>query len=523
MNENEKQEYLEEYQKAKKKGVPFYPDIIFKDAVVSLVIFLILVGLAYFVGAPLEARANPADTTYNPRPEWYFMFLFQLLKKFPGNLEVVGVVVLPTLVIILLFLLPLLDRSPKRYFSHRPVIIGITAFAFVGIIYLTIQSYREIPPPIAEEGGDPTAALYAKNCAGCHGAMIGVAPGTNLHEIIAQGKHEGMPAWSADLTVDQIDSLAGFILSPGGSQLFVENCGACHETTDLISSNPIEIRNTLNLGSDYPPHSEADIPDWTAKLSTAELTSLQNFLIAPDGQRLFTVNCTPCHGNSVAFAGSEEELRTIISQGGLHLEMPPWREKLDSNQVDILARYVVNPSEVPEGQSLFQENCTVCHGEQIPQVQSVDEARSIISEGGPHQTMPVWGTILTPEQLDALVSYTFDAASGTSLEVGQELFAANCASCHGDFGEGGQNPTRADDIIAPISTGEYLKHGMMPPFDPSFHRVSRILECLLLAVVLVGRWMTIRSMQSWLLFAPGKPILRLNFPLKFPGQKLSGM
>ena len=53
MNEKEKQEYLERYHQAKEKGLPFFPDIIFKDAVVSLLVFLILVALAYFVGAPL--------------------------------------------------------------------------------------------------------------------------------------------------------------------------------------------------------------------------------------------------------------------------------------------------------------------------------------------------------------------------------------------------------------------------------------------------------------------------------------
>jgi mono/diheme cytochrome c family protein len=71
--------------------------------------------------------------------------------------------------------------------------------------------------------------------------------------------------------------------------------------------------------------------------------------------------------------------------------------------------------------------------------------------------MPVWGSILTEEQLDALVSYTLSASRGTSLEVGQQLFAQNCAPCHGSFGEGGANPARPDDVIAPISTGEYLK------------------------------------------------------------------
>src|SRR4030066_1974500 len=115
MNEKEKQAYLDKYHLEKEHGVPFFPDIIFKDVVISFVIFLILIVLASRLGAPLEARANPADTAYTPRPEWYFLFLFQLLKYFPGKLEVVGVVVLPTLAILFLFVLPIIDRSPKRY------------------------------------------------------------------------------------------------------------------------------------------------------------------------------------------------------------------------------------------------------------------------------------------------------------------------------------------------------------------------------------------------------------------------
>ncbi|MGD8760078.1 MAG: hypothetical protein PVJ07_07475, partial [Anaerolineales bacterium] len=71
MDEKEKQEYLEKYEQDKKAGVPFFPDILFKDAIVSLLVFLVLIALAYFVGAPLEERADPSDTSYTPRPEWY--------------------------------------------------------------------------------------------------------------------------------------------------------------------------------------------------------------------------------------------------------------------------------------------------------------------------------------------------------------------------------------------------------------------------------------------------------------------
>lgn len=457
MNEKEKQEYLEKYQEAKKKGLPFYPDILFKDAVVSLLVFLALIALAYFIGAPLEERADPADTTYNPRPEWYFLFLFQLLKYFPGSLEVLGVVVIPTLVILLLLLLPFLDRSPRRHFLGRPVVIGLTVFAVVGIVFLSIQSYLETPPPVEAAEGDPTAALYAENCAGCHGPMISVAPDTNLHAIIGQGRHEDMPPWSADLTSDQIDSLAGFILSPGGSTLFTENCGDCHEVTELIAGDPLELKNALEGGQNYPAHNEVEVPEWTDTLSQEERTALLNFLVAPDGQRLFATDCSPCHGQAVAFSGEERELRSIISQGGLHLEMPPWQERLNPTELDTLARFVIEPSQGGEGGELFEQYCSSCHGERIPAGDDFDETRQTIATGGSHQTMPVWGEVLTPEQLDALVSYTLSAAEGTSLEVGQQLFATNCAPCHGDFGEGGPNPARPGDIIAPISTAEYLK------------------------------------------------------------------
>ena len=457
MNEQEKQQYLEEYKKEKEKGVFFFPDIIFKDAVITLVIFLILVGLAFFIGAPLEERANPSDSSYTPRPEWYFLFLFQLLKYFPGELEVIGVIVIPTLAVLVLFALPFLDKSAKRHYSKRlPVIIG-TAVGLVAVVLLTVLAVVEAPPPAQTAAGDKTAALYANNCAGCHGPTINVPQAINLHEVIAQGTHEGMPPWSADLTNDQIDALVGFILSPAGSVVFDQQCGACHIATDLVADEPLILKDALELGAAFAPHAELEVPQWVTTLSREEQTALLNFLVAPDGQRLFVTNCASCHGSSVAFAGDEESLRETIAQGGLHLEMPGWREKLSETELDALANFVVDPSQSPEGQSLYQANCVACHFERVPQAASFEEAYQIISEGGSHETMPVWGQVLTAEQIDALVSYTIQSAEGTGEGAGRALYVQNCASCHGDFGEGGPNPSMAGDIIAPISTAEYMK------------------------------------------------------------------
>jgi mono/diheme cytochrome c family protein len=459
MNEEEKRQVLQEYQEAKQEsGEYFFPDAIFHDAVVALIVFLVLAALAIFIGAPLEARANPADTTYTPRPEWYFLFLYQLLKYFPGQLEVIGVFVIPTLVILLLLALPFLDRKRRRHFTHRPIVIGGAALISLGILTLTGLALSAAPPPEQQVGGDQTAALYTENCAPCHGPSIQVAPGTNLHEIIASGRHEeGMPAWNADLTTNEIDALAGFILSPGGSQLFTDNCAACHDLSELVASDPLELRNALDQGPEYPPHEGADVPLWKETLSVEQRTNLLNFLVAPDGQRLFAINCAPCHGKSVSVTGDESKLRSIISQGGLHLEMPPWRERLSESEIDALAAYVVDPSGSPDAADLFLQNCSGCHGDRIPAAADVGQAEAIIAGGGPHETMPVWGDILTPEQLDALVTYTLQAASGTPVEEGGRLFAQYCATCHGELGEGGPNPTRPDDIIAPISSAEYLK------------------------------------------------------------------
>jgi mono/diheme cytochrome c family protein len=458
MNEQEKQEYLEQYSQAKKKGVSFFPDIIFKDIVISVLVFIVLIALSRFLGAPLEDRANPADTTYTPRPEWYFIFLFQLLKYFPPELEVIGVVVLPTLAILILFILPIIDRNPKRHFLHRLGIMAITAVMGIGVVALTVLSILEAPPPAEEvAGGDQTAALYTDNCSPCHGERITVPPGTNLHEIIAQGSHEGMPAWSADLSSDQIDALVGFILSPDGSQIYTDNCSQCHVVGQLVSSDPITLKNALELGMEFQPHSELEIANFAETLDKQEQTALLNFLIAPDGRRLFTVYCSSCHGQSVGFVGSEEELRTIISQGGMHLEMPPWQEELTPAQIDTLTFYVMDPSSTSQGKPLFEQFCATCHGQIVPKAEEFYQARNTIRSGGVHQTMPVWGNILTDEQLTSLVEYTTQSSAGTSVELGRQLFSQNCSTCHGEFGEGGANPARSGDIIAPISTGEYLK------------------------------------------------------------------
>ncbi len=83
MIEKEKREYLKRYKEAKEHGIPFFPDALFKDAVASLIIFLILVALAYFIGLPLDQRADPADANLHTPARMVFSFSFSALEILP--------------------------------------------------------------------------------------------------------------------------------------------------------------------------------------------------------------------------------------------------------------------------------------------------------------------------------------------------------------------------------------------------------------------------------------------------------
>ena len=96
----------------------FWPTQALMDLVVCIVVLAVLVCLAVMVGAPLDAPADPSSN-YEARPEWYFLFLFQLLKYFEGPMMIVGTVVLPMLAGLFLVLLPFLDKGPDRRLRAR--------------------------------------------------------------------------------------------------------------------------------------------------------------------------------------------------------------------------------------------------------------------------------------------------------------------------------------------------------------------------------------------------------------------
>ena len=139
MNQRQKEAYLREYSLLKTEGKPFFPYAVAKDAVMACVVMAVIITMSLVLGAELGSKANPTTTTYVPRPEWYFFFLFEVLRVIkPPSLMPLATIGIPTIAMILLFLLPFYDRGPERRPERRPIATtaGIATIARDGLPHL---------------------------------------------------------------------------------------------------------------------------------------------------------------------------------------------------------------------------------------------------------------------------------------------------------------------------------------------------------------------------------------------------
>lgn len=154
------------------KAEPLFPNQIFRDTLFILFLFLSLLTLAYLFPASLEPQADPTDSTYNPRPEWYFYFVFQMLKIFEGKYELLGTVIIPNIAIAVLLLIPFLDRGPERNPARRKVMMTAAAVAVASIAVLTIEGARAPivhVPAVTSPSVLAGREVFGRNgCAACH-------------------------------------------------------------------------------------------------------------------------------------------------------------------------------------------------------------------------------------------------------------------------------------------------------------------------------------------------------------------
>jgi ubiquinol-cytochrome c reductase cytochrome b subunit len=167
--------YHKAYAATKRGGVRFWPDIVAKDLIVAALVVGLLVLFALAFGATLEAPADPTDNSYVPRPEWYFLPLYQMLKLFPGSLESVAALGVPLLLILSLLTLPFFDRRSRRNLRHRPLALASVSVLLGGSALLVGAAFRDAPPKVAAEIGRPLTsaeragrALFKRQCETCH-------------------------------------------------------------------------------------------------------------------------------------------------------------------------------------------------------------------------------------------------------------------------------------------------------------------------------------------------------------------
>ncbi|HVZ21574.1 MAG TPA: hypothetical protein VG871_10955, partial [Vicinamibacterales bacterium] len=138
MNAREKEAYLREYSILKSQGKPFFPYAIAKDGLMAIVVMAAIILMSLTLGAELGPKVDPTTTTYTPRPEWYFFFLFEVLRVVkPPSLVPLAAIGVPTICMILLFLLPFYDRSPERRPERRPIAMAAAFFTIGAMAFLT--------------------------------------------------------------------------------------------------------------------------------------------------------------------------------------------------------------------------------------------------------------------------------------------------------------------------------------------------------------------------------------------------
>ena len=234
----------------------FFPGQVYKDTVAIFVVFMILLTLSIVAKVPLGHVADPTDTAFIPRPEWYFLFLFQTLKFFEGPLELFGSLVLPHAAIVMLFLVPFIDRSKAVRIGQRTT--AMIVLALVGLTWggLTAAALRSTPaqnefvkaldaaPEAWQEmpADQLSAVAHYRNaqCTKCHQLKETSKPIEWLVDHFKQkvpsvqlkdGQWKALAVFQTKLTDQMREALesAPAYAASGAAVYQANNCGVCHQ------------------------------------------------------------------------------------------------------------------------------------------------------------------------------------------------------------------------------------------------------------------------------------------------------
>lgn len=509
----------------------FYPRQVLMDLGFALLIMAGLAFLSYGSPVGLGPIANPADTHFLPRPEWYYLPMFEWLKFWEGPWVVFAVVITPATLAALLFLLPFLDRKLERRPWRRPIPVLAVAIVLLGTIYLGVKSHvddREDPsvaaqlalqakqeaaytaapfkPYIESPGATGPLALPSgpvnplvsrgrgifqeHGCSGCHGEVgLGttVAPSLQgittkfsepdlvalLHSPNAQMRAGHMPA--VDISTSDMTALLAYLGVIGTSAANVQ--ASSSESTlppaSEVGGAPSPVFSVSGAGSPLPS------------------SSSQPSAAAAAGSQLYQEHaCFACHGPS--------------GQGGRSPAIAPLIANLSNARV---AQLLENPSQKmraggmpPFSGTAEQRNALIAwlRGLPIPQSsQPMQPSASAPPTTPPEQQSvpyPEMGPQTSPQSLASPIGSTTGAIStvsptATASSPGRAIFLSQgCAACHGLVAQGTQFAPSLIGITHKIPASQIpallhnpnakMRAGGMPAFPLSETQMQQLVSYL---------------------------------------------
>ena len=320
MNDETKKKINKRYERELDKGERFWPDSIFKDLVVSLGIFILLIVLATFIGVAPEAKADPSDTSYIPRPEWYFLFLFKFLALYGqipvlGKIEWIATVAIPGIAIGALTLLPFIDKSPNRYYGKRILPISIMAIMVTGIVLLTLMS--EVPT-VSEDGSKLLGILQA-----IAGLVIPIAAMILLYfmSFVFKQTTTRVMIWTTSLAAVSMILISGTVLTLHPKPVVEETEVAVTLVDQIFAGQDLySIHCTECHGDDG---------------SVAEIKGVEGL----EGEKI-----TPINSHDVLYTITDSAMYEVIAYGRPNAGMTPFGKayggELTKSEIDYIVTYM---------------------------------------------------------------------------------------------------------------------------------------------------------------------------------------
>jgi ubiquinol-cytochrome c reductase cytochrome b subunit len=465
----------------------FWPDQVFKDTIISIIVILILITLCVFAPKPFYGPADPLDSSFTPKPEWNFLFLYQALKYFHGILEPVGVVGVPTFFIVLMLLLPFMDQRAERNPKRRPVamICGvlfastITALTVIGYFSTPGVGAPATPPPKkAEKAAVPESVkkgeqlFHSAGCGSCH--RVNGKGGTIGPDL----SNEGQIGRSRKWLVTQIrnpkayvpDSIMPAFTSPSDQEVnyLVDYLLSLKTGMPQPSAGPLKKQTSAAV---IPPEAEK-------------------------GKALFSSQgCSACHmingnggsiGPDLSSEGkrgrSSQWLKKQIRSPKSHFpdSVMPSFSALSDQEVNYLVGYLMTLGTGSNQSTVKSKNA----GKDPPAPADSSSASSLTGTSVHQQSKPVQGG--SEEKRPGQAAYIIGNAGH-----GADIFKQKCESCHGPKGTDKiPNPGSDDGFIPALNPIDpelfskhpetfaekidvFIQHGSTPPGpNPQFHMLA---------------------------------------------------